>query len=71
MKKEYEKESDLVGATSDMFSKPLRFQSAADVDIETFDDSVINYHYLRLYLGNLLKVKLMTLEKSSKANQVH
>ena len=45
MKKEYEKEPDLVGATSDMFCKLLRLQSAPDIDIETFDGNVLNYHY--------------------------
>ena len=35
MRKEYEKEPDLVGATSDMLCKLLRLQSAPDVDIET------------------------------------
>ena len=45
MRKEYEKEPDLVGATSDMLCKLLRLQSAPDVDIETFDGNVLNSHY--------------------------
>ena len=34
-----------MGATSDMLCKILRLQSAPDVDIETFDGNVSNYHY--------------------------
>ena len=35
MNKEYKKEPNLVGATSDMLCKLLQLQSAPDVDIET------------------------------------
>ena len=45
MKKEYEKEPDLVDTTSDMLCKLLRLQSAPDVDIGTFDGNVLNHHY--------------------------
>ena len=36
LKKEYEKEPDLVGATSDMLCKFLQLQPTPNVNIETF-----------------------------------
>ena len=47
-----------MGATSDMFSKPLRSQSAADVDIETFDGSVLNYHYFTALFREVVESKV-------------
>ena len=56
VKKEHYRESNLVDATSDILCKLLQLQSAPDVDIETFDDNVLNYHYFM--------TSLMTLEES-------
>ena len=50
MTREYEKEPDLVSASSDMLCKLLWLQSAPDVDIETFDGDVLNYHYFVIAL---------------------
>ena len=45
LKKEYEKELDLVGATCDMLCKLLRLRPNSDVNIETFDVNVLSHHY--------------------------
>ena len=58
MKKEYEKEPDLVGATSDMLCKLLWFQSAPDVDIKTFDGNVLNYHYFIALFREVVESKV-------------
>ena len=58
MKNEYEKEPDLVGTTSDMLWKLLRLQSAPDVDIETFDGNVLNYHYFIALFREVVESKV-------------
>ena len=58
MKKNYEKEPDLVGTTSDMLCRLLQLQSALDVDIETFDGNVINYHYFIALFREVVESKV-------------
>ena len=58
MRKEYEKEPDLVGATSDMLCKLLWFQSGPDVDIKTFDGNVLNYHYFIALFREVVESKV-------------
>ena len=58
MKKEYEKEPDLVGTTSDMLCKLLQLQPAPDVDIETFDGSILNYHYFIALFREVVESKV-------------
>ena len=45
LKKEYEKEPDLVAATSDMLCKLLQLQPTPNVNIETFHVNVSSHHY--------------------------
>ena len=58
MKKEYEKEPDLVGATSDMLCKLLQLQSVPDVDIKTFDGKVLDYHYFIALFKEVVESKV-------------
>ena len=47
-----------MGATSDMLCKILRLQSAPDVDIETFDGNVSNYHYFIALFREVVESKV-------------
>ena len=58
MKKEYEKELDLVGATSYIFCKILRLQSSPDVDVKTFDGNILNYHYFIVSFREVVESKV-------------
>ena len=58
VKNEHYRESKLVDATSDMLSKLLRLQPAPDVDIETFDGNVLNYHYFMALLREVVESKV-------------
>ena len=47
-----------MGATSDILCKPLRLQSAPDVDIETFDGNDLSYHYFIALFREVVESKV-------------
>ena len=58
VKKEHYRESNLVNTTSDILCKLLRLQSAPDVDIETFDGNILNYHYFMALFKEVVESKV-------------
>ena len=58
VKKEHYRESNSVDTTSDILCKLLRLQSAPNVDIETFDGNILNYHYFMELFREVVESKV-------------